>query len=184
MHILIATDGHLDPGKATEMATRLHRPGDAVTVLTAVEHPRRFLRSYAEVAGVAEVATIAHEAGAGVIGFASGAKAAEQLAPLLHHDEQKEHTTQLGSYFTTTARRRVDALMDLLKEQGIDAEAVWTTTDSQTADSILDTVERVEADVLIVGSRGRRRLEGMLGSTASKLLRRASIPVVVIPPPE
>lgn len=180
MHILIATDGHLDPRQAAEMAARLYRPDDAVTVLTAVEHPRQFLKGYAEAAGVAEVATIAHEAGAGVIGFASGARAAEQLAPLLRHGEPKEHPAQLGRYFATTARRRVDELIDLLTDQGIDAEAAWTTTDSRTADSILDAVERVEADVLIVG-HGARRLEGVLGSTASKLLRRASVPVVVIP---
>lgn len=181
MHILIATDGHLDSEKATEIAARLYRPDDAVTVLTAVEHPRQFLQSYAEVAEVTEVATIAHEAGAGVLGFASGAKAAERLAPLLHHGEQKEHPAQLGRYFTTTAQRRVDHLIDLLRGEGIIAEAAWTTTDSQTADSILDAVERVEADVLIVGSHGESRLEGMLGSTASKLLRRASIPVIVLP---
>lgn len=163
------------------MAARLYRPDDAVTVLTAVEHPRRFLQSYAEVAGVTEVATIAHEAGPGVLGFASGAKAAERLAPLLHHDEPREYPAQLGRYFKTTAQRRVDHLIDLLAKEGIVAEAAWTTTDSQTADSILDAIERVEADVLIVGSRGKSRLEGMLGSTASKLVRHASVPVVVLP---
>lgn len=181
MHIVIATDGQLDPATATEMAARLHRPDDAVTVLTAVEHPRQFLRGYAKVAGVTEVATIAHEAGAGVIGFASGAKAAERLAPLLHHGESKDDQAQLGRYFTTTAQRRVDHLIDLLEGAGITAEAVWTTTDGRTADSILEAVERVEADVLIVGSHGESRLESMLGSTARKLLQRASIPVVVLP---
>jgi nucleotide-binding universal stress UspA family protein len=181
MHILIATDGRLEPKKATEMAARLHRPGDAVTVLTALEHPRRFLRSYAEVAGVTEVATIAHEAGPGVIGIASGAKAAERLAPLVRHGEPTQHPAELGRYFTTTARRRVDHLIDLLEGEGIDAAAAWTTTDGQTADSILEAAERAEADVLIVGTHGAGRVEGVLGSTASKLLRRASIPVVVIP---
>jgi nucleotide-binding universal stress UspA family protein len=181
MHILIATDGHLDAGKATEMVARLFRPDDAVTVLTALDHPRRFLQGYAETAGVAEVATIAHEAGAGVIGFASGARAAERLAPLIRHQQPEKHPPGLSHYFAETARRRVGILIDRLKEAGIVAEAAWTTTDSQTADSVLDAAERAEADVLIVGSHGRRGLEGVLGSTATKLVRQASIPVMVIP---
>ena len=181
MHLLIATDGHLDPAQATEMVARLHRPDDAVTVLTAVEHPRRFLRDYAKVAGVTEVATIAHEAGAGVIGFASGAKAAERLAPLMHKGEPEEGQAQLGRYFTTTAQRRVDHLIGLLRDAGITAEAAWTTTDGHTADAILEAAKRVEADVLIVGSHGESRLESLLGSTARKLLQHASIPVVVLP---
>ncbi|MCP4223932.1 MAG: universal stress protein [Actinomycetia bacterium] len=180
MHILIATDGHLDPKKATEMVTRMHRPDDMVTVLTAVEHPRQFLRSYAEETGVDEVATIAHEAGPGVLGIASGAKVAERLAPLLHHEQTEEYPAELERYFATTARRRVDHLIDLLKAQGIIAEAAWTATDHQTADSILDAAKRADADVLVVGSHGQRRFEGVLGSTVDKLLRRASIPVVVI----
>lgn len=180
MHILIATDGHLDPKKATEMVARMYRPDDIVTVLTAVEHPRQFLRSYAEATGVNEVATIAQEAGPGVLGFASGAKAAERLAPLLPHEESGEYAAELERYFTTTARRRVDHLIDLLKAHGIIAEAAWTTTDNQTADSILDAAKRADADVLVVGSHGKRRFDGMLGSTVHKLLRRASIPVFVI----
>lgn len=180
MHILIATDGHLDAKKATELVSRLHRPDDAVTVLTALDHPRQFLRDYAEAAGVTEVATIAHEAGAGVIGMASGAKAAERLAPLMHH-QAEEHPGGLGRYFAATARTRVDVLIDLLKDAGITAEAAWTTTDSQTAKTILEAAERADADLLVVGSHGRRRAEGVLGSTVTKLLRRASMPVVVVP---
>lgn len=180
MHILIATDGHLDSKKAAEMVARMHRPDDIVTVLTAVEHPRQFLRSYAEVAGVDEIATIAHEAGPGVLGIASGAKAAERLAPLLHHEESRKYPAELERYFTATARRRVDDLIDLLKAHGIIAEAAWTPTDNQTADSILDAATQADADVLVVGSYGKRRFEGVLGSTVNKLLRRASIPVFVI----
>lgn len=181
MHILIATDGYLDARKATEIVARLHRPDDAVTVLTALDHPRRFLREYGETAGVTEVATIAHEAGAGVIGFASGAKAAERLAPLLHGGQPEERPSGLDHYFARAAQRRVDVLIDLLGEAGIEAEAAWTTTDSQTAESILAAAERAEADVLVVGSHGSRRFEGVLGSTVSKLLRRATVPVVVVP---
>lgn len=181
MHLLIATDGHLDVKKATEIVGRLHRPDDAVTVLTAIDHPRRFLRDYAEVAGVREVATIAHEAGAGVIGFASGAKAAERLAPLMDVSEPERHPPGLGGYFAGTAKRRVDSLIRRLGEAGIGAEAVWTTTDDQTAESILAASERLKADLLIVGGRRHRRFGSMLGSTASKLLARASVPVVVVP---
>ncbi len=183
MHILIATDGRLDVKRATEVVGRLHRPGDAVTVLTAVDHPKRFLHEYAETAGVSEIATVAHEAGAGVIGFASGAKAAERLAPWLNEARSAAQPPRLGKYFAEKATSRVDALVRQLHEAGVTVDAAWTTSDNQTAEVILNAAERLRADLLVVGSHRSNWLENVLGSTASKLLHRASVPVVVVPDP-
>lgn len=178
-HILVATDGTLDPEKAVAMVTRLHEPGDDVTIVTAVKYPREFLRGVAATTGVAEVAAFAHEAGPGVLGIAGGAKAAERLAAAAgSHSGPDDHP--LGDYFQDTARERTDPLRNRLADEGVDAAALWTTTEDQTARTILDVAEKCGADVLVIGSHGRGRFEGPLGSTVTKIVRRADLPVVVV----
>lgn len=181
MDILIATDGLLDVSRATEIVGRLHRPGDAVTVLTTVDHPRRMLREHPEPAGVGHVATVAHEAGAGVIGFASGAKAAERLAPWLKQNRSPAQRPGLGTDVAERVTRRADALIQSLDAAGIAVEASLTASHDQTAEAILATAERRRVDLLVVGSHHSNWLENVLGSTAVRLLRRATIPVVVVP---
>ena len=179
MHILIASDGHLDSEKATAMVSRLVEPDDEVTVLTAVDHPRELPRGSAEMTGAEQVAKIAHEAGPGMIGFASGAVVAERLAPIMQAAYGKPEP-RLGEYFETTALRRLKGLLGRLASRGIEANAIWSPTDNQTAKTILKVAERAEADVLVIGGHGRRRFEGALGSTATNVLKRAEMPVVVI----
>lgn len=175
MHILVATDGHLDPEKAADFVARLHQDDDTVTVLTALDHPREFLRDFAEVTGVEELARIAHEAGAGMMG--GGSIAAERMASKV---SSTSHVQQLNDYFTTTAQRRLKNLLARLESRGITANARWSPTENQTAKTILMVAAREGADVLVVGSHGAGRFEGALGSTVTKLVRRASMPVLVI----
>lgn len=175
MHILVATDGQLNPEKAAELVARLFEPDDTVTVLTALDHPREFLRDFAEVTGVEELARIAHEAGPGMMG--GGSLAAERLAPSA---KSKEGRGPLNDYFTTTAQRRLRDLVERLDSRGITAQGMWSPTENQTAKTILSVVAREGADLLVVGSHGQGRFEGALGSTATKLMRRAKIPVLVV----
>lgn len=186
MHILVATDGHLDAEKATGLISRLYEPDDTVTLLTAVDHPRQPPADGASLTGVDEVAMIAHEAGAGVIGMASGAKAAERLVAVSKHKTGGQATTRttppqaVNEYFTTTAQRRLNDLLQRLEDRGIEATAAWSPTENQTARTILEYAERENVDLLIIGSHGRGRFEGPLGSTVTKLMRRAAIPVLVV----
>ncbi len=184
MHILVATDGHLDSEKATSMVARLHEPDDTVTVLTALDHPRQFLGDYATFTGVDEVAKIAHEAGPGMTGIASGAKAAEMLAGVGATKSGggggRSTVSHLNEYFTTTAQRRLQDLVGRLESAGIEATASWSATENQTAKTILEVANREGADVIVIGSHGQGRFEGVLGSTVTKVLRRAEVPVVVV----
>ncbi len=177
MHILVASDGQLDADKAVGLIARLYEPDDTVTLLTALDHPREFLDSYSALTGVEEVAKIAHEAGPGVFGIASGAKTAERLAPA-HPTSSTEHP--LNVYFTTTAHRRLGNLLERLQKHGIEATAAWSPTENQTSRTILDYAESQKVDLLVIGSHGTGRFEGALGSTVTKLMRRAPIPVLVI----
>ncbi|NIR59273.1 MAG: hypothetical protein GWO02_06995, partial [Gammaproteobacteria bacterium] len=68
MHVLVATDGTLDPERAADAVTRWYNDGDAVTVFTVMNIPTDFLRRLGK-SGVEEAASIALEAGQG---FTSG----------------------------------------------------------------------------------------------------------------
>ena len=174
--ILIATDGTLDDQRTADVVARLYEPGDEVCVMTAIEFPREFLSSVAKVSGVEDVARFAAEAGAGVLGIGGGAKAAERIA--LSSKETADHP--LGDYFAKTAHERTDSLRDVLRERGVDAVAAWASTEHQTARTILGIAETYEADILVIGAKGGGRFEGPLGSTVTKLVRRAPMNVVII----
>jgi len=177
MHILVATDGTLDPDRAADVVARLYEKGDDVTVVTAVQFPREFLAGVARTTGVTQVADFAHEAGAGVLGIAGGAKAAERfsqpktVAPSDH---------PLGQYFADTAHQRTDGLRRALTERGVESITVWASTENQTARTILDLATRNDADVLVIGRKGQGRFEGPLGSTVTKIARRAPMDVLIV----
>ena len=183
MHILVASDGQLDLEKATDLIVRIHEPDDAVTVLTAINHPREFLGDYAALVGVDEVARIAHEAGPGMLNLASGAKAAERLSATGSRgprDPGSAPAHPLHDYFVKTTEARLGPLVDRLATRGVEAAAVWVPTENQTARTVLEFATLHEADLLVIGSHGRGRFEGALGSTSTKLMRRAPMPVVVV----
>ena len=183
MHVLVASDGQLDLEKAIDLIARIHEPGDTVTAVTAINHPREFLGDYASLVGVDEVARIAHEAGPGMLNLASGAKAAERLSaapPRGPRDTGSAPPHPLHDYFVKTTEARLGPLVDGLAERGVEAKAAWVPTENQTARTILEFAALHQADLLVVGSHGRGRFEGALGSTSTKLMRRAPMPVVVI----
>jgi nucleotide-binding universal stress UspA family protein len=178
MHIFIATDGSLDVDKTATMVARLHEPGDDVSIVTAIQFPREFLSGIAKATGVSEVAKFAHEAGAGVLGIAGGAKAAEKMSSRLATPPQEQHP--LNTYFSDTARQRTDGLRTRLGELGVDAVAAWVSTENQTARTILSMASKNGADLLIIGAHGRGRFEGPLGSTVTKIVRRAKMQVLIV----
>lgn len=77
------------------------------------------------------------------------------------------------------------AVLDgLLMEQG--DELTGTTFDleaprARPAEALVDTARKVDADEIVVGSRGLGRVESALGSVSAELLRQADRPVTVIP---
>ena len=181
MNIFVATDGTLDTEAATAMVERLYADGDKVIVFTAIPFPRAFLRTYAEISGAQEIAEIADAAGASPIGIASGARAAEQMAAHAHDRPiDPMQVSGPGSYFETVAKRCCDPIIDALAAKGITAERVFAPTENQTARTILAEAEVRKADVMVIGSHGQGKFEGRLGSTVTKLVRRAPIDVVVV----
>jgi nucleotide-binding universal stress UspA family protein len=78
------------------------------------------------------------------------------------------------------ARRRVERLAD---DCGIHSATIEVTLDNSAADGLRRIAQDRDAELLVVGSRGRGTLRAaLLGSTSHALATDAPCPVVVVPP--
>ena len=101
------------------------------------------------------------------------------------HLLEKEVYAQLGdvpSESDQEADQAVKEGVDALKQVGVDAEGeIRPTTFGHAAREILADAKEHDADVVIMGSRGRSDFAGaILGSTAHKVIHLADRPVLVI----
>lgn len=68
-----------------------------------------------------------------------------------------------------------------LAEAGIEFES--KVVEGNPAKALVDTAREVGADLIIMGARGLSRVkEVLLGSTSTKVLHHAHVPVTVVPP--
>jgi nucleotide-binding universal stress UspA family protein len=79
------------------------------------------------------------------------------------------------------ARQLVDGIAARLRRRGIRAQGeMHATRSGHAADDIADVARRIEADVIVMGSRGCSDLTSLLiGSVGHATIRRASCPVLV-----
>jgi len=93
----------------------------------------------------------------------------------------------------SAARRRVGesiiaAARDSAKQDGFEAEAALLETDSpaqHVAEAIAQEALRWQADMMVLGTHGRRGFKRLiLGSVAELTARRSELPVLLIPSPE
>ena len=91
----------------------------------------------------------------------------------------KLDTEALLDGYEAEAERHVAAVADRARESGVDVEtAVIRGAPSR---AILDRAEAVDADLVVMGSHGRRGLERyLLGSTTERVLRLSPAPVLVL----
>ena len=176
MNILVATDGTLDPEMAARAVARLAGEDAQVTVMTAVNVPVDFLRGLGD-SGVEEAAQIAHEArNTG----GSGDRAAQELMPAMPVQERPDTDSMVSRSLSAMADAQTKPIVKALADQGIEAKAIWRTTENKTARSIMTTMKELDTDVVIIGSHGHGRFEGLLGSTGTKLVRHAPASVFVL----
>lgn len=78
------------------------------------------------------------------------------------------------------AQAASEAARGVLAAAGINAEA-WTVESHTIWRGILETAQETGADLIVMGSHGRRGLEKMvLGSTAQRVLSHAMLPVLIV----
>lgn len=174
--MLIATDGMLPVEPTVSHVTRIYQPGDSVTVMTAINLPRQLLEQLklAATSGDMSIPEIIGAAGPS----AGGDRVAERLAgssvsaPLIE-DFIADYRAELG-------RSSIQPLVDALSEAGIEADTLVRETEERTAATVIDACREHRVDLLVMGSTGRGRFEGFVGSTGTKLFRHAPCDVLLI----
>ncbi len=169
MRVLVASDGDLPAERAADFAARLAGPDGSVRVVTAIEVPRSVLESLRaayEEFGRAE--PIDADAEYVAVGAMPG-----RTSPSWPGDD-----TFIGRYVRDQTELRLGALTGALQSLGVEPETVGVESED-AATAVLDQVAAFQADVLVVGSHGRGRFEGLLGSVGTKLVRRSPIAVLV-----
>lgn len=87
---------------------------------------------------------------------------------------------QLEDDYAAGAKKLLDAAKEKLAAAGISAETVHVPR-HRPADAILEAVTARGIDTIVMGSHGRRGLGRLLlGSQASEVLARSSVPVLIV----
>ncbi len=77
--------------------------------------------------------------------------------------------------------RHLEQLVDRLATRGV--RASYHLTRGVTADAILAEAQRIDADLVVLGTHARGPLlEALLGSVSHDVLRSAHRPVLIVPP--
>ena len=169
MKVVISTDGNVPPDKAAEMGVALAGGEGSVTVLTVVEVPRRVIAAMREAAGEGDGA-VARQVNVGHSHLAAG-------------DPDPTHwigdDAAIERYVVARTTEATTELIEALEAKGVTPTLV-TRESENTASTIIDTTEQVGAEVLIIGTHGLGRFEGLLGSISTKLARRAGCSVLLV----
>jgi nucleotide-binding universal stress UspA family protein len=83
-------------------------------------------------------------------------------------------------------QRKIEGQVNVLRDAGYDATfALATGAPHNVARLIADVAREIGADMIVVGSRGRSTIAGLLvGSVTHRLLHIAPCPVLAVPPAE
>jgi len=169
MQIIIATDGGLDVEATADLAARLFEEGDTVTLVTVVEVPRTLLTDLRAFFRTPPPQTDIDEDHEYV-----GQPTAGTLTPSWPGDD-----AMIARYVDDEASKRTTSVQQALVSRGITPVVVALESDTP-ASKIQALVTEIGADVLIIGTHGRGRFEGLLGSTGTKLARLAPCSVILV----
>jgi nucleotide-binding universal stress UspA family protein len=83
------------------------------------------------------------------------------------------------------AQRLAEHGATLAREAGFEAEGLAVADDVTVADTLVSLAQERDAQAVVVGAHGHRRLrEALLGSTSQGVIRHAECPVLVVRGPE
>ncbi len=168
MHVLIATDGRLEPDRVVPFVAGL-AGGSPVTVLTVVEIPRTLLAELREVFGEQVDPPIDRDAE--YVQAPSGGASAQRWPG---------DDAILSRYLDDQRDRRTAALGHALRTAGLDV-VIEAREGENAAATILETIDDLQPDVVCVGSHGRGLFPDLIGGTGTKLMRHAPCPVLLVP---
>lgn len=169
MKVVIATDGNVDPVRGATMGAALAADGGSVSVLTVVEVPRGIIAAMREAAEEGDGA-VARQVNVGHSHVPAG-------------DPEPSHwigdDAAIDRYVAARTTEATADLMDALEAGGVSADLIVRESEN-AASTILEVVAELGADVLIIGTHGLGRFEGLLGSISTKLARRSGCSVLLV----
>jgi nucleotide-binding universal stress UspA family protein len=169
MHVLVATDGSIDPQKAAEFAASLAGPDGSTTVATIVRVPRMGLTALRGDLG--EMCGGAVAADAEYVGAPSVDTGTPRGWP--------GDDAIIDQYLGDKRIERCRPIVTAIREAGGIAESVVREGDDTAGDIIALSTE-LGTEAIVIGSHGKGGFQGLLGSTGAKLVRRAKCPVLVV----
>ena len=169
MHVMVATDGSLDPETTAELVANLAGKDGQVTVFSAVEVPRQLLHDMRTATAdsndeLARAFTVEY-------------RAEQADAPPVSHWIGDDAVVE--SYVSRKVGDRTNGLAAALRARSVDHTVVGVEAENP-ARTILDAVDEHSVDVLCIGTHGLGRFEGLLGSISTKLARNASCSVLLV----
>ena len=170
MHVLVATDGVLDPEEVATFAEPLAGSDGKVTVLVVVEIPRTLLEDMRVAFGQESVLDETFGLRAEV-----GSPAAKAAQPASWPGDE----AIIKRYLSDRLKRGAGPVVDLLNERGVKSEGM-VVEHEHPAQGILEQITALDADVLVIGSYGQDALHGVLGSIGTTLVRQSPKPVLLI----
>ena len=78
------------------------------------------------------------------------------------------------------ARHRIDAAVEELRRAGVDAEGRVQSSDGSTAKELIEIAAAFGAELIVIGDRGSRMTDLLLGSVAHKVVHAAPCPVLLV----
>ena len=170
MHVMIATDGTLDPAKTTRIATRLVGAEGKITVFTAVIVPRGLLDDMRAAAGEG-----AAEKAYDKISIENRTTQAGNRAPVHWLGDD----AVMDRFVKNHIAQATADLAGALTEAGAKFEIVGVEGED-VAKQVLKHANENSVDVLLIGTHGMGRFDGLLGASSTKLARRAACSVVLV----
>ena len=169
MHVLVATDGKVDPVDVTRLAVPLAGADGKVTVLTVIEIPRRLLSDLRAVMGGTPEIEVHRDAE-----YVGAPAPADDLLRGWPGDN-----TVISQYLANKNAEYTGPAVAALTAAG--ASATGTVVEGENAaEAILAQADEMDVDVVVIGSHGQGLFQGLLGSTGTKIVRRSTRPVLLI----
>lgn len=169
MQVLVATDGGCQVDEAARFAHALAGPDGSTTVVTIVPIPRQMIPQLREQWGPPENVSVTMDAEYGG-------------PPDVHVTPTKSwpgDDAVIEQYLGNKRIENCKPVVEAIRALGGTAESA-VREGTEISRVIMDVAEELDADAIVVGSHGKGSFQGLLGSTGSKLVRRAKRPVVVL----
>ena len=106
---------------------------------------------------------------------------APALSPELRDTPVPQQHRDTVAHMLRDEHRKLQDLAGDLRKRGCKAEALLVEG-HRTVDKILDEAQRLQADLIVMGSHGHGKVFDLLvGSTCEGILRRSGVPMLIVP---